>query len=60
MYPYNTNQNQLSQLLLQQAIQPQTAQQIIEVTGRNGANAISLGPRMLTSSPEAMTWSRPP
>lgn len=44
MYPYNTNQNQLSQLLLQQAIQPQTAQQIIEVTGRNGANAISLGP----------------
>lgn len=41
MYPYD---NQISQMLLQQAIQPQTAQQIIEVTGRNGANAINLGP----------------
>ena len=44
MYPYN-NQNQLSQLLLQQAIQPQTAQmKVIEVTGRAGAEAYQLGP----------------
>ena len=44
MYPY-TNQNQLSQLLLQQAIQPQTAQtKVVEVTGRAGAEAYQLGP----------------
>jgi hypothetical protein len=44
MYPYN-NQNQLSQLLLQQAIQPQTAQtKVVEVTGRAGAEAYQLGP----------------
>lgn len=44
MYPYDS-QSQLSQLLLQQAIQPQTTQQkVIEVTGRNGANAIVMGP----------------
>lgn len=44
MYPYN-NQNQLSQLLLQQAIQPQSAQtKVIEVTGRAGADAYQLGP----------------
>ena len=38
--------NQLSQLLLQQSIQPQLAQQtkVMEVTGRDGANAIQLGP----------------
>lgn len=40
MYPYNS-QNQLSQLLLQQAIQPQTAQtKVVEVTGRAGASKI--------------------
>ena len=44
MYPYN-NPNQLSQLLLQQAIQPQSAQtKVIEVTGRAGAEAFQLGP----------------
>lgn len=44
MYPYN-NQNQLSQLLLQQAIQPQTAQmKVVEVTGRAGAETYQLGP----------------
>lgn len=42
MLPYN---NQLSQLLLQQAIQPQAQQEkVIEVTGRNGANALNMGP----------------
>lgn len=44
MYPYNPS-NQLSQLLLQQAIQPQSAQtKVVEVTGRNGAEAFNLGP----------------
>jgi len=44
MYPYNPS-NQLSQLLLQQAMQPQQAQtKVVEVTGRNGAEAFSLGP----------------
>ena len=43
MYPYN-NQNQLSQLLLQQAIQPQTQTKVVEVTGRAGAEAYQLGP----------------
>jgi hypothetical protein len=43
MYPYN-NQNQLSQLLLQQAIQPQTQSKVVEVTGRAGAEAYQLGP----------------
>ena len=44
MYPgYN---NQLSQLLLQQSLQPQMGQQtkVMEVTGRDGANTIQLGP----------------
>lgn len=43
MYPYN-NQNQLSQLLLQQAIQPQTQTKVVEVTGRAGAESYQLGP----------------
>ena len=43
MYPYN-NQNQLSQLLLQQAIQPQAQTKVVEVTGRAGAEAYQLGP----------------
>lgn len=43
MYPYN-NQNQLSQLLLQQAIQPQSQSKVVEVTGRAGAEAYQLGP----------------
>lgn len=44
MYPY-TNQNQLSQLLLQQAIQPQAAQtKVVEVTGKAGAEAYTIGP----------------
>ena len=43
MYPFN--QNQLSQLLLQQSIQPQTQQtKVVEVTGRAGADAYQLGP----------------
>ena len=42
MYPYN--QNQLSQLLLQQSIQPQTQTKVVEVTGRAGADAYQLGP----------------
>ena len=38
------NQNQLSQLLLQQAIQPQmaTQQKVIEVTGKAGVDALQL------------------
>jgi hypothetical protein len=44
MYPYN-NQNQLSQLLLQQTLQPQAQQtKVVEVTGRSGAEAFLLGP----------------
>ena len=44
MYPY-TNQNQLSQLLLQQVTQPQSGQmKVVEVTGRAGAEAYQLGP----------------
>jgi hypothetical protein len=44
MYPYN-NSNQLSQLLLQQAIQPQISQQkVIEVAGKPGVDALQLGP----------------
>ena len=43
MYPYN-NQNQLSQLLLQQAIQPQAQTKVVEVTGRAGAESYQLGP----------------
>lgn len=42
MYPFN--QNQLSQLLLQQSIQPQTQTKVVEVTGRAGADAYQLGP----------------
>ena len=42
MYPYN-NQN-LSQLLLQQSLQPQTQTKVVEVTGRAGAEAYQLGP----------------
>jgi hypothetical protein len=43
MIPYN---NQLSQLLLQQSLQPQIGQQtkVIEVTGRAGAEAYQLAP----------------
>ena len=44
MYPY-TNQNQLSQLLLQQVAQPQSGPtKVVEVTGRAGAEAYQLGP----------------
>ena len=42
MYPFN--KNQLSQLLLQQSIQPQTQTKVVEVTGRAGADAYQLGP----------------
>lgn len=43
MYP-SLNQNQLSQLLLQQSLQPQISQQKVpEVTGRAGAEAFQLG-----------------
>ena len=41
MYPYN-NQN-LSQLLLQQSLQPQSIK-VVEVTGRAGAEAYQIGP----------------
>ena len=44
MYPYN-NQNQLSQLLLQQVAQPQSGPtKVVEVTGRAGAEAYQLRP----------------
>lgn len=45
MYP-TINQNQLSQLLLQQSLQPQMGQQtkVIEVTGRSGAETFQLAP----------------
>ena len=43
MYP-TINQNQLSQLLLQQSLQPQIAQQkVTEVTGKPGVDALQLG-----------------
>lgn len=43
MYP-SINQNQLSQLLLQQSLQPQMSQQkVIEVTGKPGVDALQLG-----------------
>ena len=42
MYP-GINQNQLSQLLLQQSLQPQMQQtKVVEVTGRAGAEAYQL------------------
>lgn len=44
MFPYNQN-NQLSQLLLQQTLQQESQQHnVMEVTGRAGANAIQLAP----------------
>lgn len=43
MYPYN-NPNQLSQLLLQQAMQPQAQTRVVEVTGRAGAESYQIGP----------------
>lgn len=41
MYPYN---QQLSQLMLQQAIPQVTKQEVIKVNGKNGANAFQLAP----------------
>lgn len=41
MYPYN---QQLSQLMLQQAIPQATKQEVIKVNGKNGANAFQLAP----------------
>ena len=43
MYP-GLNQNQLSQLLFQQAIQPQiaTQQKVVEVTGKAGVDALQM------------------
>lgn len=58
MYP-NFNQNQLSQLL-QQSLQPQIAQQnVVEVTGRGGAEAYSLGPNssvLLLDNTAPIVW----
>ena len=43
MYPYN--QNQLSQLLLQQSMQTQTQQtSVLEVTGKAGIDALQMAP----------------
>ena len=57
MYPYD-NQNQLSQLLLQQAIQPQQTK-VVEVTGRGGAEAYQLSPNssiLLLDNTAPIVW----
>ncbi len=60
MYP-GINQNQLSQLLLQQSMQPQSLQQkkVDEVTGRAGAEAYQLAPDssvLLLDNTAAVVW----
>lgn len=58
MLPYN-NPNQLSQLLFQQAMQPQTAQKVVEVTGRAGAEAYQIGPdssTLLLDNTAPLVW----
>ena len=57
MYPYD-NQNQLSQLILQQAIQPQQTK-VVEVTGRGGAEAYQLSPNssiLLLDNTAPIVW----
>lgn len=57
MLPYN---NQLSQLLLQQSLQPQTQQtKVVEVTGRAGVEAYQLAPEssiLLLDNTAPIVW----
>lgn len=60
MYP-GINQNQLSSLLLQQSLQPQTAAQtkVVEVTGRAGAEAFQMAPEssiLLLDNTAPIVW----
>ena len=56
MYPYN---QQLSQLMLQQAIPQATKQEVIKVNGKNGANAFQLAPdssALLLDTSAPLVW----
>lgn len=56
MYPYN-NQNQLSQLLLQQTMAQ--SEKVVEVTGRAGAEAFQLAPdssKLLLDNTAPIVW----
>ena len=60
MFPYQNNNNQLSQLLLQQSFQQAPQQtKVVEVTGRAGAEAYQLAPEssvLLLDTTAPIVW----